>query len=92
MGKPLNLDATSFGAESPGFDAVPVTPSDTEDLELDSEVKPARALYVGTEGDLRIMTMGNKEITFKAVKGWVPMMTRRVYSSGNSAQDIVAIY
>lgn len=92
MGKPLNLDTTSFGAESPGFDAVPVTPSDTQDLELDSDVTPARALYVGTEGDLKIITMGNKEVTFKAVKGWVPMMTRRVYATGTTAQEIVAIY
>ncbi|MEM7685933.1 MAG: hypothetical protein ACFB03_09465 [Paracoccaceae bacterium] len=78
----------SSGLESPGYDAISVTPSDSNDLTFTS-----RALYVGVSGDLRVLTAGGSTVTFTNVaEGLLPMRVSRVLSSGTTAADIVAIW
>ena len=78
----------SSGLESPGYDAVTVTPSDSNDLAITS-----RAIYVGTSGDLRVTTASGSIVTFVAVpEGMLPMRVSRVHASGTTASDIVAVW
>lgn len=78
----------SSGLESPGYDAISVTPSDSNDLTFTS-----RALYVGVSGDVRVLTAGGSTVTFTNVaEGLLPMRVSRVLSSGTTAADIVAIW
>ncbi|MEM9062503.1 MAG: hypothetical protein AAGD13_18735 [Pseudomonadota bacterium] len=78
----------SSGLESPGYDAISVTPSDSNDLTFTS-----RALYVGVAGDLRVTTAGGSTVTFTNVaEGVLPMRVSRVLASGTTAADIVAIW
>ncbi|MEL7470003.1 MAG: hypothetical protein AAFN27_16235 [Pseudomonadota bacterium] len=78
----------SSGLESPGYDAISVTPSDSNDLTFTS-----RALYVGVSGDVRVLTAGGSAVTFTNVaEGLLPMRVSRVLSSGTTAADIVAIW
>jgi len=71
--------------------AVAVTKSDTADI-----LPYAKALYVGTGGDLVIIPVGNRDqdpVTFKAHPvGYMPVQVRRVLSTGTTASQIVALY
>lgn len=77
------------GLESPASNAAAVTPNDSTDLETD-----ARALWVGTSGNVKIDTTGGQTVTFVGVIGGsiVPMRTRRVYATGTTASNILAIW
>lgn len=76
------------GLESPGYDAQAVTPDDAADLPIAS-----RALYVGTEGDVRLTMAGGNAITFRAVQpGFLPLRVTRVHATGTTATDIVAVW
>lgn len=78
----------SSGLESPGYDAVAVTPSDSSDLPVTS-----RALYVGTGGDVRVTVGSGSVVTFVNVpEGILPMRVSRVHASGTTAADIVAVW
>ena len=59
--------------------------SDTIDMPFDS-----RAIYVGTAGDVKLITPAGSNITLKnLVAGiWHPIEVRRVFSTGTTALDI----
>lgn len=72
-----------------------VTPSDTEDLQMNNGGKAkivAPCVYVGTAGDLHVITEGGDEITFKNIVGFVPVQIVKVFASGTTAEDIIALY
>lgn len=71
----------------PGFDAAAVTPSDTAEVD-------ARALYIGSGGNVKIKTPGGKIVPFANVpSGFIlPMNAKIVYDTDTTATDIVAIY
>lgn len=78
----------SSGLESPGYRSVEITPSDSTDLSTH-----ARALYVGTPGDIRVITSGGDTVTFRNVPaGILPIRIRRVYAVGTTATDLVAVW
>ena len=78
----------SSGLESPAYYAAEVTPSDTTDLTTD-----ARALYVGTGGNVRVLTSGGTTATFSNVPvGILPVRIQRVYAVGTTATDLVAVW
>ena len=79
---------------SPYTRAVPITPSDTEDL-----VESPRALNIhkGTGGsttDVRVLLWGDSNpVTLTFQVGYVvPIRARRVYATGTDATRIVALY
>jgi hypothetical protein len=73
--------------DGPAYDAVAVTPSDTTDLHN------VRALYIGTTGDIAIVTIGGASVTFANVPvGFFPVRCTKVKSTGTTATDIVALY
>lgn len=75
------------GIESPATDGEAVTPSDTLDL-----AKVSRALYVGTGGTLKVTLASGTDLTFSAIAaGWHPLRVSRVWATGTSATDLVAV-
>jgi hypothetical protein len=67
--------------------AAAVTPSDSTDLATAS-----RALYVGTAGNLAIVTVGGSTVTLVGASGWMPVRAARVLAAGTTASDIVAVW
>lgn len=79
-----------LGADAPGVNAVAVTPDDDVDIN-------ARALWVGSTGDLEVVMAGERDpdntVVFSNVPGgtWMPISVRRVMEA-TTAEDIVAIF
>lgn len=73
----------------PAEDASAVTPSDSTNL-----TNPARALYIGTAGNVTLVTIGGSVITFSNVQSGsvLPVRTTRVNSTSTTATNIVALY
>ena len=72
-----------------GGNAFAVTPHDTNDL-----TQICRAIYVGVAGDLKVITARGDTVTFKTiVAGCIhPIAVKRVFSTGTTATNIVALY
>lgn len=75
------------GLESPATQLNSVTPSDEQDIEVVS-----RAIAVGGEGFVRITTIGGNVGRIFIVPGApFPIRVRRVWATGTTATDIVAL-
>jgi hypothetical protein len=66
---------------------VAITPADT-DLAVQ-----VRALYVGTGGDVKVRSLIDQDITFKNVASGtiLPVMCKRVFTTGTTASNIVGL-
>jgi len=82
-----NFAGYSTGIDGPATNAVTVTPNDATDLAV-----AGRALYVGTTGNLAVVTVGGSTVTLVGVSGWVPVRVSRVLATGTTASDIVALW
>ena len=75
----------------PSFEnAAAVTPDNDNDL-----ATPARSLWVGSVGDVKVnMASTGQPVTFTAVPSGslLPVAVTRVFATGTSASDIVAIW
>lgn len=69
--------------------AAVVTPSDTVNLS-----PPARMLWIGGAGALKVDTISGETVTLSAVPAGsrIPLQVRRVYSTGTAATAIIALY
>lgn len=78
----------SMTPDSCAQNAFAVTVSDTVDLPA-----PARALYIGGGGNIKINDTGNGAVIFYNVAAGsiLPVMARRVYSTDTTATNIVAL-
>lgn len=78
---PVAGDPARYGAS--------VTPNDTADLPTQ-----ARGLYVGTGGNVTLVTYGGSTILLKNVvaSSILPITAKRVMSTGTTAADIVALW
>ena len=75
--------------------AVSVTPSDTVDIpSVTGGTNNGCVLYVGGYGDIKVRTIGGDDITFAGVLGgtFMPVQVIKVYATGTSATDIVALW
>lgn len=79
----------NFRGTDPADNAAAITPNDGVDL-----TNIARALYIGTGGDVKITTAGGDTVTLNDVQGGsiLPIRTKRVFSTGTTASNMVAIY
>ena len=86
---PDNFVAYTPGLDSPAGNAAAVTPSDTTLL-----TTSARALWVGTAGNLSVLTVGGQTVTFTGVLGSMilPVRVQRVNATLTTATNIVALY
>lgn len=75
-----------------------VTPSDTVNIpSLSSESgTPNRGcvLYIGTGGDLKVLTIGGDEVTFTNFQdgSFLPVQVVRVFATGTTASNIIALW
>ena len=75
-------------AMHPARDALAVTPSDSVNLGL-----AARALYIGSNGNVAVITRGGQTVTFVGIVAGtiLPVRVSRVLSTGTTAGNIVAL-
>lgn len=77
----------SSAAGAPFTGGAAVVPSDTVDL------PQVALLYVGTEGDMSIVTHDNSTLVLKNhPAGYMPGFVRRVNATGTTASNIVALW
>lgn len=83
--KPLEINQSIHNA----YDFVLVTPSDVADLTV-----PLAAFYVGTGGDLTVVSESGNEVTFANIQSgqFLPIRAVRVKTTGTTASDILALY
>lgn len=62
------------------------TGSNTTDLPF-----VAGGVYVGTAGNLKVQTADGSELTFVSASGFIPGMIRRIYVTGTTANNIIAL-
>ena len=82
--------------------ALSVTPSDTNDIPSPTEVDVTTGnpiginygclLYVGSGGSLKVLTIGNDEVTFTSFSGFLPVQVKRVYATGTTATSIIGLW
>lgn len=73
----------------PATHAVAVTPHDTNLLANEA----LKGLYVGVSGDVKVTTVDGEDIVFKAAPvGVLNVQAKRVFSTGTTATNIVALY
>ena len=77
------------GYDAPASNAFAVTPNDSSNL-----THAARALFVGSGGDVKVDTLGGDTVTFVGVaSGFVlPVRILKVYATGTTASSIVSVY
>jgi len=69
--------------------AVDVVPATQETL-----VIPGAVLYIGTGGNIKVDTVSGDTVTFKNVADGsvLAVQVKKVYNTGTSANDIIALY
>lgn len=75
--------------------AVKVTPSNTDNISEGTEAsKSGSVLYIGTGGDLRVLTVGGDEVVFYNIQdgSFLPVQVLRVYESETTATNILALW
>ena len=78
--------------------AAAVTPSDTANIPSvsteDGRGNNGCVLYIGGFGDVKVLTVGGDAITFANVNGgtFMPVQVLRVFSTGTTSTDIVALW
>jgi len=75
------------GLQSPAYDAFAVTPADSALGTF------ARALYVGTGGNVSVVTVGGTTVLFSGVPSGsvLPVRCSQVRSTGTTASNIVGL-
>jgi hypothetical protein len=81
-------DVALTGSNAMG--AVAVTPSDTEDL----AASPTKGIYIGGSGNLKVAMADSTVETFTALASGIihPISVKRVYATGTTATNILAVY
>jgi len=78
--------------------ALAVTPSDTVNIpSVSSENGRGNngcVLYVGTGGDLRVLTVGGDDVVFTAFPSgaFLPVNVLKVFATNTAASDIIALW
>lgn len=77
------------GFDAPAFKAYAVTPDDSNDLPAGD----ARALYIGGDGDVEVITSGDTTVVFKGLKSGsvLPVRVRRVKAASTTILTVGAI-
>jgi len=79
------FNSHAISVTAPPSNALLVTPDDTTDLPFVS-----RALYIGTAGTLRVLTLGGQDVTYQGVSGTKVLRVSRVFATGTTAANIIA--
>jgi len=65
-----------------------------ENYVLYADTNPGCVLYVGTGGDLRVLTSSGADLTFVGIPdgSFLPVQVKRVFSTGTVADNIIALW
>lgn len=80
------------------FNAQAVTPNNNADLVLSGAtitgIDNGACLYIGTGGNITITTIGGQTVTLTNLADgvFVPIQVRRVFATGTTASNILALY
>ena len=78
----------SEGLNAPYDNASMVTPSDSADLAY-----VTRSLWIGAQGTLKVTMLGGGDVTFNVSQHMeLPIRVTRIWSTGTSASDVVALW
>lgn len=93
MGKYFNLEQET---KAICRDSKAVTPSDSTDFTEAFAPRGEASLFIGTGGDVKVIMAGDNSdasVTFKNVPSgtFLPIVVKRVYSTGTTASNILAI-
>lgn len=80
-------NGVSINDQNTGVDAKAITPSDS-----DTYTPPLRALWVGTAGNVAVVTMQGTTVTFTNVSGLLPIACIKVMSTNTGASGITGIW
>jgi hypothetical protein len=75
--------------------AASVTPSDTANIpDVAGGSNNGCVLFVGTAGNLRVQTVGGDDVTFNNINtgAFIPVQVVRVYATGTTASNIIALW
>ena len=70
---------------APPSNAAQVFPSDTTDLPF-----VTRAIYIGIQGDVRLMTQNDQDVIYKDLIGTKVIRASRIYATGTTAGAIIS--
>jgi len=84
-----DFEGQKHGLTSPALHLALVTPNNTQDLTFF-----ARALIIGGSGTLKVTTVGGETLTLPALPDGYRLdaRIRRVWATGTTATDIVAMW
>jgi len=76
--------------------AAAVTPSNTADIPYvgGGDINWPCVLFIGGAGNLRVLTAGGDDVTFTGVLAgsFLPVQVKRVFATGTTATNIVALW
>jgi len=75
--------------------AATIVPSDTVNIaDVSGGSNNGCVLYVGTAGNLRVLTVGGDDVTFVGINtgAFIPVQVLRVFATGTTAGNIVALW
>ena len=75
--------------------AATIVPSDTVNIaDVSGGSNNGCVLYVGTAGNLRVLTVGGDDVTFIGINtgAFIPVQVLRVFATGTTADNIVALW
>ena len=78
----------NIGKTEPAYDMASVTTSDS------SEIDPTRGLYIGGAGNIKVDTAAGTTVTLNsaAAGSVLTIRVKKVYATGTTATNIVALY
>ncbi|MGX2958055.1 spike base protein, RCAP_Rcc01079 family [Peribacillus sp. JNUCC 23] len=76
--------------ESSAQGAILVVPNDSTDL----TTTPTKGIYIGGTGDLKVTMLDGTTVTFKSISAGAihPLSVKRVFATGTTATNILAVY
>ena len=75
--------------------AAAVTPSDTVNIPaVTGGTNNGCVLYIGGAGNVKVLTVGGDEVTFSSAQAGlvIPVQVLKVFSTGTTATNIVALW
>jgi hypothetical protein len=80
------------------FNAQVVTPNDSQNLVLSGSsivgIDNGACLFIGTGGNVTITTIGGQTVTLTNLADgvFIPIQVKKVFATGTTASDILALY
>ena len=71
-------------------DSDPVMNAESHGSAADIDFDESRLLYVGTQGNLTVVTAGGQTVTYVGVVGFLPILIRGIRAASSTADSIIS--